>query len=395
MIDGVLVVDDDPCMLRLLERYLSAEGHKVLTAVNGSEAFRRLQRNAIRLLLTDWMMPEMDGLELCRALRASKATQSIYVIVLTGHTDKGRLVEAFEAGADDFLSKPPDRQELLARVRAGERILRLQEDLVQQGRIAQERDQLRASITAFEQVLGIVSHELRTPLAGMRAMTEFLLHKNARTTELLDSFLGNMHQQVVHMADTVNNLLDVARLSSGTAPWRWSEFAVEDVCREAVETVAPLVDPARVTLRVHAEPVGLTMRGDSSAIRRLLINLLSNACKHTEAGSITVETAARNEDGAKWVEIEVRDTGRGVDAEIADRLGVAFALGAGALGDRHIEGSGLGLSICRSIAAAHGGELRLTSRKGAGTTVRTRLRADLPDALTRHNTPPLTVEVAS
>ncbi|MGQ9652021.1 MAG: hybrid sensor histidine kinase/response regulator [Phycisphaerae bacterium] len=395
MIDGVLVVDDDPSMLRLLQRLLSVDGHRVFTAVNGVEALRQLREEAIRLVVTDWMMPAMGGLEICRAIRASKSTQSIYVIVLTGHADKGRLVEAFEAGADDFVSKPPDREELLARVRAGERILRLQDELVQQGRIAQERDQLRAAVTAFEQVLGIVSHELRTPLAGTRAMTEFLLQKGARTTELLDSYLSNIHQQVVHMADTINNLLDATRFNSGTVPWRWSEFAVEEVCREAMDTITPLVDPAKVELRVQVEPRGLTMRGDSEAIRRLLINLLSNAQKHTDVGSVVVEITARTAERAKWVQIEVRDTGRGIDSRIADRLGVAFALGAGALGDRHVSGSGLGLSICRGIVAAHGGKLHLSSRKGFGTTVRALLRADLPEAITAGEVPPIATEVAS
>lgn len=395
MIDGVLVVDDDLSMLRLLERYVAADGHAVLTAANGLEALRLLKRDGVRLVITDWMMPEMDGLELCRSIRTSQATQSVYVIILTGHTDKGRLVEAFDAGADDFLSKPPDRQELLARVRAGKRILKLQDDLVKQACIAQERDQLRNAVSAFEQVLGIVSHELRTPLASTRVMTEYLLQPDARQPEVLNDFLANIHEQVLHMANTVNDLLDAARLNSGVVRWRWSEIAVAEVCRDALRSIAPLVDRQRVTLGCKVTPPDLTMRGDAGAIRRLLVNLLSNAQKHTEAGSITVEVRSRIEDGAKWVQLEVRDTGEGIEADIADRLGVAFALNSGALGDRHIGGAGLGLSICRGIVAAHGGEIHLSSRKGSGTTVRAMLRADLPEAAATGDVSPLVAEVAS
>lgn len=393
MNDRVLIVDDDVPMLRLLAKYLTTDGREVLSAGNGPEALHLLRTEKVGLVITDWMMPEMDGLEVCRAIRSSKETRSAYVIVLTGHTDKRRLAEALDAGADDFLSKPPDRQELLARVRAGERILRLHEDLVKQAGIAQERDQLRSAVTAFEQVLGIVSHELRTPLAGTRAMTEFLLQQDARTAELLDEFLSSIHEQVVHMADTVNNLLDVARLNGGAAPWTWSEVVVAEVCREALETVAPLVDQERVALTSRVTPPDLTMQGDACAIRRLLVNLLSNAQRHTETGSISVLAQAVAADGSQWVQIEVSDSGRGIAPEIAGRLGVAFALSSGVTGDHHIQGSGLGLSICRGIVAAHGGEMQLSSRRGVGTTVRVLLRANLPEAALTRDAPPILAEV--
>jgi len=393
MINRVLIVDDDPSMLRLLGKYLTAAGREVLSVSNGAEALHLLRTQNVRLVITDWMMPGMDGLEFCRAVRSSKDTRSVYVVVLTGHTDKGRLVEALEAGADDFLPKPPDRQELMARLKAGERILRLQDDLVEQARVAQERDQLRNAVTAFEQVLGVVGHELRTPLAGTRAMTEFLLEQEARTAETLNEFLARIHEQVVHMGDIVNDLLDTARLNGGAVAWQWSEMQVARVCREALETIGPLVDRQKVSVTLEVAPPDLRMRGDPGAIRRLLVNLLSNAQKHTQAGSIDVLARAAARDGAEWVEFEVRDTGHGIEAKIADRLGVAFALNSGALGDRHIPGSGLGLSICRGIVAAHGGRMYLASRKGGGTTVRVVLRADLPDAVRTRNVPPITTEV--
>ena len=118
----------------MLERHLVTAGYEVLTAANGAEALDILRQEGISLVITDWTMPRMDGIELCRALRWSESFGFVYVIILTAHTDKERLVEAFDAGADDFLIKPCDRQELLARLRAGARIIALEADLAERTR---------------------------------------------------------------------------------------------------------------------------------------------------------------------------------------------------------------------------------------------------------------------
>ncbi len=129
MESSVLIVDDDPAILRMLKKYLAGDGYEVLSAGNGAEALRIILSEGPSIVITDWMMPEMDGLQLCRAIRSSEAIGLVYIIVLTAHTDKNRLVEAFETGADDFLSKPFSREELRARLNAGIRIIKMQEDL--------------------------------------------------------------------------------------------------------------------------------------------------------------------------------------------------------------------------------------------------------------------------
>ncbi len=130
----ILVVDDDPAILALLKRHLTTSGHEVLEAQNGIEALRIVREQGVQLVITDWMMPEMDGLEFCQAVRTAELLQFVYIIVVTAHVDKARLVEAFDAGADDFLSKPIDRQELGARLNAGIRIIMLEGRLEQRTR---------------------------------------------------------------------------------------------------------------------------------------------------------------------------------------------------------------------------------------------------------------------
>ncbi|MFH1420038.1 MAG: diguanylate cyclase [Planctomycetota bacterium] len=130
----VLVVDDDPAMLHLLSKYLLGCGYEVLTAANGPEAIQIAGTDAPPIIITDWAMPEMDGIELCRALRAHEGIRFAYIIVVTAHSNTERLSQAFEMGADDFLSKPICKPELLARIRVGEHIFQLEEDLAKRTR---------------------------------------------------------------------------------------------------------------------------------------------------------------------------------------------------------------------------------------------------------------------
>jgi diguanylate cyclase (GGDEF)-like protein len=125
----VLAVDDEPTSLRLVTALLEQAGHQVVTAKNGQEALNLALANPPQMVVTDWMMPGMDGLELCKRLRSTEAGQDLYILILTGQNEEQRIVEAFEAGADDHLAKPLNARLLLARLRPGIRVIRLQEHL--------------------------------------------------------------------------------------------------------------------------------------------------------------------------------------------------------------------------------------------------------------------------
>jgi PAS domain S-box-containing protein len=248
--------------------------------------------------------------------------------------------------------------------------------------LERERAALRQAVGAMDHVLGVVGHELRTPLAGLRAMSEFLLTDGARQSSEFETFLRGINEEVVRMANTVNNILEAARLNSGRAKWNWSDVDVTEVCATAMDSVGPVIDAAAVRLTLRVEPPGVRMRGDADAIRRLVMNLLSNAQKHTARGSIDIivrelRDAAAPAPAHRRLHIEVRDTGAGIPQEIRVRLGEAFALNSGVVGASYVSGSGLGLAICKGIVAAHGGEITFTSVEGRGTTVRVTLAADL------------------
>lgn len=134
----VLIADDDSVSRRLLQNYLQKWGYEVTVTENGAEAWRMFEQEEFPIVLSDWMMPEIDGLELIQRIRASSRPNYVYTILLTARSQKEDLVKGMEAGADEFVSKPFDKDELRVRIRAGERIIKLEMALKEQNRALRE-----------------------------------------------------------------------------------------------------------------------------------------------------------------------------------------------------------------------------------------------------------------
>lgn len=272
---------------------------------------------------------------------------------------------------------------------------RLENEQVKRFQIEQECNHLQEAVRAHEKVLAVVGHELRTPLASVRAMAELVLRSDAGSAAKHDKFIQDIRDEAVRMADTVNDLIEVARTNSGRARWNWSNFSVIDACKDALIPLYPIINETTVKFKLEVNPPGLKMNGDRNAIRRLVLNLANNACKHTSEGFIEVRANHLAKANRDWIEIQVCDTGEGMPPEIAAKLGKPFALNRGIVGDDHVQGSGLGLAICKGIVSAHGGRILVSSQQGVGTIVTVELRADLsgptyvkvPQSLTCEVTP--------
>ena len=236
---------------------------------------------------------------------------------------------------------------------------------------------LKEVIHATDQAIGTLGHELRTPLASIRAMSEYLINKKLSLAEMDKCFLTAIHDEVIRMSEMVNNMLEAARLGSGAAQWNWGTVDLKEVCRKTLTVMQPLMDQTKVKLSCQVRPIDLKMKGDAEAIRRLILNLITNAKKHTQEGSIEVFIQERQIKDDSQIEIRVSDTGEGICPEVAEKLGVAFALNSGVIWTDHVKGAGLGLAICKGIAAAHGGVMSVDSKRQRGTTFTVCMKADL------------------
>jgi DNA-binding response OmpR family regulator len=175
----ILIAEDDYISRLLLSAALTKLGHEVHQAANGGEAWDAWRNNQFQFVISDWMMPDLDGLEFCRRVRAERRIDYTYIILLTARTGKTNYLEAMTAGADDFITKPFERDELSARIRVAERILELQAKLRTantdlERRVCERTAELQTALRARDEFLSRVSHELRTPLSHVLGFAQIL-----------------------------------------------------------------------------------------------------------------------------------------------------------------------------------------------------------------------------
>jgi CheY-like chemotaxis protein len=182
-----LIADDDPITRLLLKSALTKLGHEVHEAANGREAWEAWHGGEFPLIISDWMMPDLDGLEFCRRIRAAQRADYTYIVLLTSRAGATNYLEAMTAGADDFVTKPFEKEALAARVRVAERILGLHANLRQantdlERRVQERTAELETALRAKVEFLSRASHELRTPMSQVLGFAQ-LLEMDALTGE--------------------------------------------------------------------------------------------------------------------------------------------------------------------------------------------------------------------
>lgn len=374
----VLLVEDNPGDARLIRELLCQTNRPCVVdhVTNLAGALNDLNDRPADVVLLDLSLPDARGIDAVRELHRAHANTPI--VVLTGQDDEQLGIAAVQAGAQDYLVKGSVIVEgcLFRAVLYAVERKRTQA-------IEQERRTLRDTVQSLQEVLGIVGHELRTPLAAVRAMLELIAGSDEITLEQQHRYMSLMQEEIERMANLISQLLDSARYNNCASQWNWSSFDFARVCSDAIDAVRLSSPASNVTIRCDVDPPNLTVRGDSQALRRLIINLLSNAIRHTAEGTIELDARRRADQGIEWVELTVRDNGEGIPPEILQRLGRAFPCrGVGVRHERK-RGAGLGLAICRGIADAHGGGISVASTVNEGTRFTALLRSDLPKPVIR------------
>jgi signal transduction histidine kinase len=365
---SILVVDDDQRNVRLVESILRTHGYTVLQAYDGDEALQIVQTRPPDLLLLDVMMPKMSGFEVCRTLRTRPETQLLPIIMITALNALEDKVQGLELGADDFLTKPINRSELIAKVRSILRVKSLQDEVERQRKALEAANRELLTIQRFKESMSqMVVHDLKNPLAGIMGNIQLIQMQGmqlppGRLGELLQRSLDSARQ----MARMIQNILEVAKLEEQKMPLRREAVNLAEVIAEQTAELMSL--SARDGVRMESLVAdGLPqVYADRALLGRILANLLSNAFKHTPAGGrIVVE--ARPDGGD--VLLSVSDTGEGIPEELLPCIFEKFVAGAKDDRRRQSYDSGLGLTFCRLAIECHGGRIGVKSRTGEGTVV--------------------------
>jgi len=352
----IMVVDDTPANLQVVGSLLRNSGFRIALISSGAAALKAAEQSLPDLMLLDISMPDMNGIEVCKRLKSNPCTQAIPIIFLTVHADRDFILEGFAAGAVDFVPKPFDSAELLARVRAHLEIKHSRQLLDEQNqaltRLNQEKDEF----------LGITSHNLKNPLSGIQSLSELLYKAEAMTDEERKEIGKTIFESSSEMAKLILNLLDINRIETQGLKPRLATIELGAIMHAVMGYYKEKARAKSLTMECTIHET-LMMTTDRGMIEQILDNLLSNAIKYSPHHKAICLSAVKLSNGT--VRIEVADEGPGISAEDMQLLFGKFArLSAKPTGQEN--STGLGLSIVKRLVEALGGKVWCESELGAG-----------------------------
>lgn len=353
----ILLVDDEPRNLQLLGNALFRDGYDVAFASSGQEALDFLQESLPDLILLDVMMPGMDGYEACRRIKSNPATAGLAVVFVTARTQKEDILEGFRAGAADYVTKPIQIAEVLARVKVQIALKQAQDKL------EASNQQLADLIDTQRQFLSILTHDVRAPLAGLKnILSDLIGNRDDLEKEDMLELVATCEDSATRLTEFFEDLLSWAN-STVSSEQKRTVFPLRQCLDGMIDLLKPLLDEKEQELEVRVES-GIAARSDPKMVATVFRNLMTNAIKFTPVGGkVTVSTEER--DGRVFV--SVRDTGVGIPPER-----VPFVLDASkrrsTLGTSNEKGVGIGLSLCKSLVEALEGKLTFTTEVNRGTT---------------------------
>ncbi len=354
-VDRILVVDDLPDNCFLIQTLLQQEGYHIDVANNGSEALSFMEIKPPDLLLLDVMMPGMDGYEVTRRIRQNTVLPFLPILLITAH-DQPSVVRGLDIGADDFIRKPVEFDELVARVRS---LLRLKHSVDERDMIARQREDFVSRLT----------HDLRTPLvAADRMLTLFQQGALGEPPPAMGEAINTMIRSNQNLLTMVNLLLEVYRYEAGRKTLNFTSVNLPELVETVMAELQPLASEKNLSLTLDQSALqerqgSVTVMGDRIELRRVITNLLGNALKFTDAGAITVHLSMNSTNPtATAIVLEIEDTGPGIPIADQAKLFESFITGS-----HRRSGSGLGLHLSRQIVEAHHGQITVKSEVGKGS----------------------------
>ena len=360
----LLVVDDNEANRDVLSRRLKRQNYSVETAQSGAEALQKVRERAFDLVLLDIMMPEMDGYEVLRQLKADEKLRPIPVIMISAIDEIESVVRCIEMGAEDYLPKPFNKTLLRARIgaclekkRARDRETRLFAQLESNYQRLQALEKMRDDLT------NMIVHDLRTPLssllAGLQTMPMIAPLVPAQTECYDIAIRGGFT-----LLAMINDLLDIGKFESGTMQLDIQEVSVRDLVEEARQQVLATAELMDITLKREVAPGLAPLPGDGEKLRRTLVNLLGNAIKFSfQNSTIVIGARAQGDEVVFWV----RDEGEGIPPDAFRQIFEKFGQVESRKAGRQMS-TGLGLALCKMVVEAHGGRIWVESTPGQGST---------------------------
>lgn len=358
----ILVVDDNPINIEIFRKLLA--GRYVLRdASSGEQALEILDEFKPDIILLDIMMSGIDGYEVCRRIRRDETLKYTKIIMVSAKAMISERLKGYEVGADDYITKPFEKEELLAKIRVYLRLKSAEE--VEQG-----LRQLNRELTEYNRLqrdfVITVSHELRTPLTIFKNVISNALAGTMGTiSSKLRQNLEMADRTINRLARIVSNFLDVSSLESGSVSLNRSLFDLAGLIREVIENMTPIAQTRNIELLLESDSSSVNLQADEEKIRQVVSNLVGNAIKFSppKNGKVHIRLTCDSSQAT----CEITDNGPGIPHEDLERIFSRFVQRQIHVGPGD-HGTGLGLSIARDLVHLHEGEIWAQSDESKGSS---------------------------
>lgn len=354
----ILIVDDVMSNVLLLKVLLTNEKFAIATASNGRQALEQVEKENPDLVLLDVMMPDMSGFEVAQHLKSNPQTAEIPIIFLTALNSTADIVKGFQVGANDFISKPYNKEELIIRVTH-------QISLVAAKRlILSKTEELQRTIAGRDKLYSVIAHDLRSPMGSIKMVLNMLILNlpfekiGAEMYELLTM----ANQTTEDVFSLLDNLLKWTKSQIGKLNVVYQDVDLVEVTDGVIEIFSMVASLKKIRIR-EMKPERMMVNADIDMLKTVVRNLLSNAIKFSKENS---EILVKMEEVNGMAVVSVQDHGCGISEEGQKKL-LHADTHFSTFGTNNEEGSGLGLLLCKDFVVKNGGKLWFTSKEGEGS----------------------------
>lgn len=354
----IMLIDDEPEILSVLAEILGRQGYETSTFTRGEAGLRAAEERPPDLVLLDVRMPDMDGYEVCRRFKSRPLLRGVPILFLSALHETTVKVKGFEAGAVDFITKPPHIAEVLARVGTHLALGRAYAELERKNRALKALEERR------DELVHMTLHDMRSPLQTILGQIEMvaMLHEERSLGECPDIEEARAGVMLLHRM--MNDILDVSRMKDNKLPVVATSVGLQHLVSEVLHDYIPAKHLPRMQVEIPDDCPAVYC--DPAITLRILANLLDNAIKYSSALS---PVRVSVEDTGDSIEVGISDKGQGIDSGQHALIFQKFYSVKGEEGDdRHCRSFGFGLAFCKLAAEAQGGNIRLHSVPGEGST---------------------------
>ncbi|MBF0227123.1 MAG: response regulator [Desulfobacterales bacterium] len=371
---NILVVDDEPVNLHVVTNHLMSKNYTVTKANSGREALKAIEQTqlgkfpAFDLVLLDIMMPMIDGYEVVKQIRGSYNLFELPILLLTAKNQAKDLAKGFQLGANDYITKPFLKEDLLARVEIHLLLRQTYHQLVDNYKRAKKFAE--ASAMAKSEFLANMSHEIRTPMNGVIAATDLALE--LQLDPKVKRYLQIIQSSGYSLLGLINDILDFSKIEAGKLELEQSPFKLDEVLIKVSNILSNKAQEKHIELLIDIDPeTPMALIGDDLRIQQIIVNLVGNALKFTPYyGSIIIgvkNVSKYNKNDQVTLEFYVKDNGVGIKQKFLKQIFKPFTQEDGST-TRKFGGTGLGLSICKQLVTKMNGEIWVESIYGQGST---------------------------